>query len=271
MKKQSLLKMKAMLLAASLSFSSLTAEAKIQDKDVILNEALEEYEEGTEVEVGTTTYKSDDIVTTTVETSFTHDSEVGDIVEVNGIGKLSSDGTGNDTKLYKNVLMVVVGVKSNSLYPYALAPLYSDGTLGEVTGWFKRESILSKINTYKYIQHADVKKEIIHATQIGLYYDDTEEAWKVMMRLPRFQDYEWLGDWHGIRTYYEMPEIKMEYDYSYISESKNGIETIIYVRNEEEFTYYYDYEKGILYSVEEQREQVEEERILARKYGIKNE
>lgn len=69
-----------------------------------------------------------------------------DIVVVNGRGSADSCGATYLGKDWENQKMVVVGIKSDSEYPYACAILNEDGTLGSVMGWFKTEQLYPVTN-----------------------------------------------------------------------------------------------------------------------------
>lgn len=272
-KKKNLYKIKSLLFAYVLFMQSLAAEAKIQDKDLILAETYEEFKDGNEIETGITRYESDDEELITQISEYVEDTKLGDIVEVFGRGKASSLGTGNSTKEYKGEEnMVVVGIKSTNPYPYAIAPIYEDGSLGEVIGWFKKENILSRETTTKKVKHGDVIREVINATQTSIYYNEEKKAWEPELSIPDNQDYEWLGEKQAVKLYYEMPEIPQPYDYYYYgsyNEEEKKME-IICVYNNQEYKYYYYSDLGVLSYSDVKRNQVDPELILKRNYGIKN-
>lgn len=74
--------------------------------------------------------------------------ELGDTVIVNGVGNANSFGTGNNTIVFTNHKMKVIGISDRTDIPnrYALNQ-YNRGTVGEwndVTGWFREQDIIKE-------------------------------------------------------------------------------------------------------------------------------
>ena len=100
------------------------------------------------------------------------DHQLGDFVYVNGIGNIASDGTGKEIEIthYESegefIPRVIVGIKSNSKYPYAIAN-YDEDTKSptSIVGWFKDESIVTRgIKNYEVIE-APVYLSIKHKSK----------------------------------------------------------------------------------------------------------
>ena len=88
--------------------------------------------------------------------------KIGDIVTLDGIGNASSDGSGKATKemeFYDCTLGVIVGIKNNYEYPYAVAKYDKDNdNIEDIIGWFKKESLY---NTDKITANAIDRTKIM--------------------------------------------------------------------------------------------------------------
>lgn len=247
MKKQDLKKYSAILLATTLGLNPVNTKAVTYDKDEVLEKSIDDYKNGRKIlegekvnyhpsilnpelsfmldydinnsdyPVGASLLKSDE---ETKEADFTYDYTnkpitLGSYVLINGSGSSSSNENIKNTIEFKNTLGVVVGIKDDKLYKYAIASISKDGSLDDVIGWFKEENvhnvIAKKYLTYK--KHADVVRVIAYSEQVG-YLEPTEEEKKEgklwgekEFYLPC--GYEGLDGSdncrYGIKTYYQIP------------------------------------------------------------------
>lgn len=117
------------------------------------------------------------------------DLKIGDIVTLSDIGNAFSDGSGIDTKemnFYDCTLGVIVGIKNNYEYPYAIARYDKDNNNAEdVIGWFKQDSLH---NTEKLTANAIERTKTMQLT-CGLVAD--EESNDVVFASP---DVHRIGD-----------------------------------------------------------------------------
>lgn len=267
------LKLFGLVLSGFLILSPLNVEASNPNKEDILNKEISEYDEKEEVYVGRTIIEADPNYERTIN-SYEIKEVINliprDIVLVNGRGKSQCSG-GIDTIEFQDTLMVVVGVKRNQEYTYALAPLNSDLSIGDVVGWFKIDNLKKATIEVKKLLHDNVVKDIIYATQIGMDYIAEEDRFVPEMALP--YDYEWLGDFNGIRTFYEHQPIEEEYLYGFRNYEfdSEGVDAIIYTtEDEEKFTYYHDYINGLMYRYYSQDQVTTSKEDLSKRYNIKN-
>jgi len=86
------------------------------------------------------------------------DNKLGDFVYVWGIGNANSFGTGESVKNLnydeEYIPRVIVGVKSQNEYPYAIANYDEETkTTGEIIGWFKDSNVSTRIiHNYNVIE-----------------------------------------------------------------------------------------------------------------------
>ena len=85
-----------------------------------------------------------------------------DLVIIKGIGNASSNGDSNytmDFDLEYETKGVIVGVKSNAEYPFAIAE-YNEETneIGSIIGWFKDKDVVSIIDIYSNTKERSVSK-----------------------------------------------------------------------------------------------------------------
>lgn len=247
MKKQDLKKYSAILLAASLGLNPVNTKAVTYDKDEVLEKSIDDYKNGRKIlegekanyqssilspefsfmldydinnsdyPVGASLFKSDE---ETKETDYTYyytnkPITLGSYVLINGDGSSSSNENIKKTKEFKDTLGVVVGIKDDKLYKYAIASISKDDSLGDVIGWFKEENvqnvIAKKYLTYK--KQADVARVIAYGEQIG-HLEPTEEEKKEGKHWGEKEyslpcGYEELDGSdncrYGIKTNYEIP------------------------------------------------------------------
>lgn len=247
MKKQDLKKYSAILLAASMGLNPVNAKAVTYDKDEVLEKSIDDYKNGRKIlegkkanyqssllspdfsfmldydinnsdyPVGASLLKSDE---ETKETDYTYhytkkSITLGSYVLINGAGSSRSNENIKKTKAFKDTLGVVVGIKGDKLYKYAIASITKDDSLGDVIGWFKEENvqnvIAKKYLTYK--KQADVARVIAYGEQIG-YLEPTEEEKEKGKYVgePEYSlpcGYKALdgtnNSRYGIKTYYQIP------------------------------------------------------------------
>ena len=108
-------------------------------------------------------FKSNEPINYSVSTL---EPKLGDFVYVWGCGNETSDGIGKETvdvtpTSYEYDAKVIVGIKSDSSYPYALADYdIEEDKLGEVIGWFKKDNISVRVLNYADVIEAPIVKNI---------------------------------------------------------------------------------------------------------------
>lgn len=161
---------KALLLGALISTIS---SSKVYSSEVNFDEYLKEqieYYKANEEELEKDVKKQEIIIkegTKINRVLVGHDiqndkQEYLDIVLIKGIGNASSNGDSNytiDFGLEYETKGVIVGVKSNAEYPFAIAE-YNEETneIGSIIGWFKDKDVVSIIDIYSNTKERSVSK-----------------------------------------------------------------------------------------------------------------
>lgn len=243
MTRKELKKCSALLLALSLSLNIEKTNAITYDKNEILEETIDDYKNGRKIKEGTKGYYRDilsmrlddgssllgtyDINNSdypigcslfcsdeTFDTSLSYcyskninDIKLGSYVKINGEAAISCESKDKCYKIGEEI-GVVVGIKSDSLNPYAVSAIDKDGSLKEVIGWFKKENLFNIIlrkysNTKK---QGDVLRIIACGEQIGYYINDNDELENKYWLPEGFKPLDGTDNCHyGIKTYYQIP------------------------------------------------------------------
>lgn len=269
----------ALSLSGFILTSPLHVEAKINIDD-LYEKAYEELEEGKRIVNKETRIKNDGIPTIEKELIYyNEDIKLGDIVEVNGSGNSHADGNGNKSIEFNGEALAVVGIKSDSLYPYALASVNTEGKVGHIVGWFKEDSIKSRYVCVIYKEYADAIKEIISSEgmieQIGMKYLNDENRY-IPEYAPSFyaglKGYHLYDNEHMIKISFDFPTPEREFDSEHRLRFDDKVETREYIKDGEYFYYYYNWETGEIIHKEKMRDTVScDIKTLGRKFNIVNE
>ena len=101
-------------------------------------------------------------------------NELGDFVYVSGIGNTSSDGSGEEVEIVNYasegefVPRVIVGVKSENEYPYAIAS-YDEKKQEptKIIGWFKDEDVITRAHKNYDVIEAPVCSVVRHINDMN--------------------------------------------------------------------------------------------------------
>lgn len=253
MKSKKIIKAVALALSASiLANNSIDANANITVDDV-MEEAYDELENKKEVTVGSTIIENDEPKVEKTVIKELDDLELGDIVNVNGFGNGASDGSNISTIEFQNSLMAIVKVKEDATYPYALAQIYSDGTISNIIGWFDSTAIKARYVQKTITEYADIEKTIIETENIPDYEPNTWDF------LNEYYDYI---DGKSIQVKYLWPEVEEEYDMSFTVRFEDNIQTREFYKDNGTFYYHYDWQKGTITHSEAGRDKIDNSLIL---------
>lgn len=249
MAKKTIVNAVALALTASiLTSATMSANANVTVDDAI-EMAFDDLEINPNVKNGTTIIENND--EPEVETRVLKeldDLELGDIVTLNGKGNSSSDGKGNDTRYFNNCLMAIVKVKENSDFPYALARIYSDGSISNIIGWFKSDTIKARYVQKTITEYADIEQTIIDTKDIPPYEPYTWDF------LNEYYDYI---DGKSIQVKYVWPEVEREYDESYTVQFRDNVQIREFYDGNDIFYYSYDWQKGTITHTESSRDKID--------------
>lgn len=243
---KNLAQISAIILSGFVIISPIKCHANTTVEDV-LEMAYDDLENSTDVENGTTIIKSDE--ETTVEKEIVKNLtglEIGDVVTVNGIGNTSSKGDGAETKEYENASLAIVNIKNkDAKYPYALASVNQDNTIGEIVGWFKAEDITARYVIATTTEYADIQKTIVDVEDVPEY---NANSWEFLNEY-----YEYINGKY-IQSKYIWPEVTQEYDESYTVKFENNIQTKEFYNGDDIFYIDYDWSKGTVTYVTQGRD-----------------
>ncbi len=186
MKSINLAKLATLFLASNLLVTPV--KAITYDKDEILEETKEDINNNRDFKKGVVAYDKGIILMDyfisddkkeykTLEYENTVSGlEVGSYVLLNG--------SGSATKDFKDTLGVIVGIKSDRDYPYAVASLNDDYSLGNIIGWFKYENLNTVCVRLNDVveSKADVKRYIgphLHGPAIGVVLDSVNDFYEI--------------------------------------------------------------------------------------------
>lgn len=262
MKKSNLTKAAAIALSASVLAQPITANAN-PTVDEVLEDVFDDLESGEKITPGEVIIENKDYpieIKSVLE--YQTDLEVGDIVSVFGFGNSACDGSGVESKVYAHETLVVVGIKSDAPYPYALVEIKEDGSLSEVVGWFPARSIRSRIVEAHTIDYADVLRTIVPK-------DDKKVSTEEPMDWITGNKYYELGEDYAVKAEYIWPEPNFEYDHKFTTEYYNYLQMCEFYVGDEIYYGLYDWENGTVYFQFVGRDKVAEDvKKLENRYNI---
>ena len=123
--------------------------------------------------------------------------KIGDYVYVWGKGKETSDGRGIETKdltptVEEYQAKVIVKVKPNEEYPYAIASVNEDNSLSDIIGWFKKDNLSVRVLNYSNVIEAPIVKDL----EYNSLADDS---------------YTKINDNYSIKVFYSKSKLKEDY------------------------------------------------------------
>lgn len=259
--------------------SPLHTEAKLNIDD-LYEEAYDDLEKGKPIENKTERINNNEKPKIEKEVlSYEEDIELGDIVEVYGIGNSRTDGSGISSREFNGDAFAVVGIKTNQEYPYAIASVSNTGDVGHIVGWFKKSCLKSRYVEVTTTKYADAIKEIIPSDgmkiQIGMIYIEDEDRY-----IPEYAEsfyagikgYRLYDDEHMIKISFDFPEPDEVYDESRFLMFDGDEEVTEYVRGDDYFYYRYNLTNGEITHKDKMRDTVNgDAKTLSKKFNIINE
>lgn len=247
----------ALALSASiLTTSAINASANTTVEDA-MEMAYDDLETNQDIKNGVTIIENNDKPKIEEETiELNGKVELGDIVTLSGIGNSSADGSGKKTINYENTLAAIVSIDEDSDYPYALVKVYEDGSISNIIGWFKKDSIKSRYILRTITEYADVQQTIIDTEDIP---EVEENSWEFLNEY-----YDYING-KSIQVKYIWPEVKEDYESVYTIRFENNVQTREYFDGEKYFYYDYNWKDGTITHSETEKDKLDSALILNRK------